>query len=443
MLKHSVSVFVGLLGLFSSASAQINNLIDEEAYKAQVKFVSEFFNRFNGREFHPGIDSKDPEKYTQNLRYLFDIDFISSNRETNQKRALSFIDSVVENRVSIHFEDPSWFAKAKCHAILKGHEVDFDIILTVESRGLEMYKWVITDVEGSEFLLTPSTCSRDIFILPNEHESNFMKLHELTKGKDDYISLYSSVQHPVDPLSVFNTLVYYGLLEIEYVYDIEFHFLQVPGYIFIIKEKERDSFNSGWLITELSEATSGDKTQILEKLYPLEYRKSGFETNPQQIANLTETKIPDIETAKEKIEGFFRTINQFIQQPEKLNSNPNLLTSSYPKQFEEFVKGRYSFTIHDKISKLIAEKYELKSENDCKLDILLSWLSLPDSGVESVNVSNLHFFNDEKINPRYRDKFLLLKGIINTEGEKKISEEAVFFIYNDQIAGIKEISECY
>lgn len=46
-----------------------------------------------------------------------------------------------------------------------------------------MYKWVISDVEGDIFDLAPSRSSNKILLLPNEHESNFMRLNSITSER--------------------------------------------------------------------------------------------------------------------------------------------------------------------------------------------------------------------------------------------------------------------
>lgn len=254
-------------------NAQVFDMLNSDLYRGRVKLVSEFMKRFNGEKKNPYIDPTATEIDKINLCRLFDADFILKNRADIEPKAFQFVDSVLNNNVKINYEDPDWFAKASCVATFKGKEITFDIYLTVEQRGKGMYKWVISDVKGEIFNLKPSRESEKIMLLPNEHESNFMRLNSITSEKDDYITLYSSRTSSVDRLTVFNTLIYYGYLNIEYVLDIEYTFLQVPGYAFTIKEFERETTNSGWLIESWKQMDVNEKNFLREELYHGRYKE--------------------------------------------------------------------------------------------------------------------------------------------------------------------------
>ena len=254
------------IGTFS-VNAQVLDMLDSDIYQGRVKLVSEFMKRFNGEEKNPYIDSTADNVDKINICKLFDSETILANRVKNEARAFQFADSVLENGAKINYEDPDWYAKVSCVGTFREKEITFDLFLTVEPRGNNMYKWVISDAEGEIFNLKPSRMSEKIMLLPNEHESNFMRLNSLTSEKDDYITLYSSKENHTNRLTVFNTLVYYGYLNIEYVSDIEYTFLQVPGYSFTIKEFEREFTNSGWLISSWQEMNDHDKNQLLQRLY--------------------------------------------------------------------------------------------------------------------------------------------------------------------------------
>ena len=57
--------------------------------------------------------------------------------------------------------------------------------------------------------------------------------------------------------------------------------------------------------------------------------------------------------------------------------------------------------------------------------------------------SNLEQFNNENIRPDYANGYTLIKGELATTGDIQIKEEIVFFIYENQIAGVKFISDCF
>lgn len=77
------------------------------------------------------------------------------------------------------------------------------------------------------------------------------------------------------------------------------------------------------------------------------------------------------------------------------------------------------------------------------MDSLLGWLNKPNCPIESIRISNPEQFIDENIRPDYSNGYTLIKCELVTTGSIQIKEEVVFFIYEEQIAGIKFISDCF
>lgn len=424
-IAFSIIIVIGYL----SCNAQIFDMLNSDLYHSRVKLVSEFMQRFNGEEKNPYIDSNASEIDKINLCQLFDIDYILKNRGEAEPKAFQLVDSILRNNVKIHYSDAEWFAKVKCVGLFKGKETTFNMYLTVEPRGKDMYKWVISDVEGDIFDLAPSRSSNKILLLPNEHESNFMRLNSITSEKDDYISLYSTNCTSTNRLTVFNTLVYYNYLNIDYVTDIEYTFLQVPGYLFTIREFERESTNSGWLIGDWKEVSDKDKGIMLERLYHGNYSKrvatSSKLKKPQDIISIEPVQ------AIKMVESFVDYLNEYITNKSSLNN------------LNKAVKGRYTFIISDELCNQLSRYYETKPQKSYKLDSLLGWLNKPNCPIESIRISNPEQFIDENIRPDYSNGYTLIKCELVTTGSIQIKEEVVFFIYEEQIAGIKFISDCF
>lgn len=412
-------------------NAQVFDMLNSDLYKGRVKLVSEFMKRFNGEERNTYIDPNAAELDKINLCQLFDADYILKNRADVEDKAFQFVDSVLFNQVKINYSDPNWFAKTTCVGQFKGKEHKFEIFLTVESRGKDMYKWVIADVKGDIFNLKPSRESERIMLLPNEHESNFMRLNSITNEKDDYITLYSSKMSSIDRLTVFNTLIYYNFLNIEYVSDIEYTFLQVPGYAFTIKEFERESTNSGWLIKSWKETNDEEKEKILNELYHNKYR----ENTGSQIAP-TKIKL----AKSEENERACKMVSDFVSMLDRYVSTKDSATLG---SIERMVKGRYTFIVTDEITNQLAKHFKSKVHKSYRFDTFISWLSGINSPIKSISVENIKSFESEYIRPEYSEGYTLISGDVVTDGDLSVKEQVVFFIYEDQIAGIKLVPECF
>lgn len=265
-------------------------------------------------------------------------------------------------------------------------------------------------------------------LLPNENESNFMRLNSITSEKDDYITLYSAKSYSENRLAVFNTLVYYDFLNIDYVTDIEYTFLQVPGYVFTIKEYERESTNSGWLIKDWQEISFSDKEKLLQRIYYGKYPS----VEPITSANEALDNLPttDATAGIEIVEKFVEYLNDFIVGNVSIEDIHNI------------VKGRYTFIISDEISNQLSKFYKTKSQESYRLNTLLGWLSKTDLPIKSIHITNPEHFINENIKTQYAKEFILIKCDLSTTGDIQINEKVVFFIYGKQIAGIKLISDC-
>lgn len=205
--------------------------------------------------------------------FVFNGRMFKSKEDAKFKELQNFINTVIEKNISINYSDTTWFAKAVCHGKLKGKEVDFTLFLNVEHRKEDMYKWVIAKAEGDVFKLKPSLKSEKIMLMPDDHETNFMSLHRITTEKDDLISCYMQKDYPLDETSVFLSDVYNGLLDIDYVKDLQFIFYQVPNYVFRIKFIERETNNTGWLITDFDKVSEDEKEDFLDYLYNNKQKK--------------------------------------------------------------------------------------------------------------------------------------------------------------------------
>lgn len=266
---------LALVIAFSIANAQkvITNDLNAGLYDSRIKLVDEFFDRFNGKEGHPDISRKDKDYRKKNLMFVFNGRMFKSKEDAKFKELQNFINTVIEKNISINYSDTTWFAKAVCHGKLKGKEVDFTLFLNVEHRKEDMYKWVIAKAEGDVFKLRPSLKSEKIMLMPDDHETNFMSLHRITTEKDDLISCYIQKNYPLDETSVFLSDVYNGLLDIDYVKDLQFIFYQVPNYVFRIKFIERETNNTGWLITNFDKVSEDEKEDFLDYLYNNKQKK--------------------------------------------------------------------------------------------------------------------------------------------------------------------------
>ena len=241
--------------------SMLNNL-DQ---RARVGLVDEFFDRFNGNAFNPALDGEDR---LRNLIALFDQNQFSVENDVRFNDAKRMADKIINDSIVINYSDSTWIALAHCNGKLDGKAVKFDLFLTVQGRGKDMYKWVISRADGSIFDITPTHENEKIMLYPDDHETNFMSLKRVCEEQPSDIRNFLRRSFEYEPTSVFAYLVYNGKLKIDYVDELEFVFTQVPGYMFHVRNFDRKGFNSGWLISNFYEFSPEDKESFLNYVRP-------------------------------------------------------------------------------------------------------------------------------------------------------------------------------
>jgi hypothetical protein len=240
--------------------------LNRDLYLAKVKLIDEFIARFNGEEIRLDV-SKEYANRKEEVLTLLNLQNYSSKNDSAFICAEIFAQAVARDSIMLNFEDRDWYAKIRCRGKLNKEEVCFTMNLSVESNDGFIYRWVISDVDGSIFYTSRDKPHTELFIMPNDNEQFFQSIPKISTETSALIDDYAKDGYKADPLSVFLTLVRSNQLIIESVDQVEFVFLQVPGYIFTVKNFNRNSLNSGWLIDSIAKCDEENRLKILKKLH--------------------------------------------------------------------------------------------------------------------------------------------------------------------------------
>ncbi|MGA2822049.1 MAG: hypothetical protein ABSE72_00810 [Bacteroidales bacterium] len=243
---------------------------DESTFYAQTKQVNQFFRRFNAEEDVKGKrtysgdsifrDLKSRKKY---LNILFDT--YSASVSTDDKN--TFIEQVTNKKkpVFLDFHGNDWFSEVTASFTYKHEKVDIILYMKLEKQN-NGYKWVFSNVYFGRFndLFTHvgDTTNLKLFLHPLSHEIDFMNIHKVFEepGNLDY---YLDRYYRPDQLALFVSEIKNGNLIFESVKEVKFHFLQIAGWYFEVSYFNRNSNNSGWLISNMLKITDKDKNELL------------------------------------------------------------------------------------------------------------------------------------------------------------------------------------
>jgi hypothetical protein len=249
---------------YSQAIIKANNP-NEQIFLVRTKQFNEFLNRFNYKTNFKGdpVDSVFTSKISrgQMLNSLFDlkdprVDPTGKNySQTYCDEKTELINEVVQKKLLINKFSDKIIADAKSHIVYKGIDNTISVLLSQETVGKDMVKWVINDVKGDIFNFLQSDTVYVRFIPPTSHETDFMNLKRALEDVD-YLQYYSSKNYQADYLTLFYYMINSGMLKFEYVEAVTYHISDIPGWSITVKEFNRNEMNSGWLISDVSKVST-------------------------------------------------------------------------------------------------------------------------------------------------------------------------------------------
>lgn len=263
MNKVKLLFLIFLLLVRRDCSAQVSFGFDSlliQKFDFEVKQISEFFDRFNFKE---PVKFSDDVKPTR-AKNLVSILNLRDSTLVHDPATVGFLKFVCAdtNNIFLNYEDDIWFAFVNTSFVYHGKNITIEIVLKPEGSKKHGYKWVITDVKGSLFSFPAKEKMATVFINPANHEIDFSELSKAFNRRAD-ISLYTTDSYHPDPLSAFILMVQNGDLKFDQINNTYFQFLQVPDWIFTVRNFNRGDYNSGWLIASLRKMSNTQKKNYI------------------------------------------------------------------------------------------------------------------------------------------------------------------------------------
>ena len=433
-MNKLISIFVVFVVCFpTEIHAQLFDVLNKPMYEARVKLLDEFYARFNGKEQRKGVDVKYTDRKS-NIMMLLDFSRFKSREDSAFIFAEAFAGEVVRDSIMVNYTDSCWFAKVKCHGVLAKKEVDFLLYLSIEKRGKDMYKWVISDVEGSIFSTSRSIDHRELFLRPNDHEQSFASLVRTTEETSRYIDDFVKDGYESDALSVFLTLVRCGQLKIDYVSDVEFVFLQIPGYSFSVKHFERETMNAGWLISSIEKCDEAEKEKVLNRLHSiticdrLKANTTVSETDrdlasrSKSLITHNNSVIPRATVAEKTVRRFWDNIRLWCETQD----------IDYREKARKECQTK-ELRVNDGLMTLFATKAGLSNMESYTLDSFLNgFQSAINEGTVDITISGIKEIENT-------EDFCIVSCCINVTGVVTTESNALFYIQNGKVS---KISNC-
>jgi len=234
---------------------------NEDIFIARVKQFNEFTDRFNlasdfnGNPADSVFRSKMPrEKMIPLLFDMKDPRILKNNDAYSEDFARTkseFVSEVIRKEIILDKYSPGIIAEARSRILVNGEPQIMSIFLNQERVGRSMGKWVILSVKGDLPDIFETDTSMIRFIQPTSNETNFMNLRRALEDIT-HLQYYAYKEYKPDDLTVFFYSVNSGAVKLEYVEEVVYHIISIPGWYFKVKDFNRNELNSGWLISDVA-----------------------------------------------------------------------------------------------------------------------------------------------------------------------------------------------
>ncbi len=233
----------------------------EDIFVARIKQFNEFADRFNLKTDFDGntADSVFKARMPRErmIPLLFDLNdprIQPSEKEYSEayiRIKEEFVEEVIKKNILLYKYSPGIIAEARARVIYKGDPQQIRLFLVQEIVGNNSVKWVLRSAKGDILNIFKTDTSMVRFIPPSSNETDFINLKRALEDTD-YLQYYASQDYEPDFLTLFFYYIKAGIIKYEYVEEVVYHIIDIPGWYLKVKEFNRNELNSGWLITDIA-----------------------------------------------------------------------------------------------------------------------------------------------------------------------------------------------
>jgi hypothetical protein len=263
---------------FAGAQVYSNDMgVREANFVAKVVLLDEFIHRFNNdtsseiRRYYLDHHRPFDKSRAQLIRSLFNY----STQSWDSLLVERFIRQATdpENPDLLGFLADRWYAEAKCRFLYNAVGMDIRLILRVRLNPDHSAEWVIVAVKP-EFDLRPDSSAlpalrpgkRRLFIQPTANDTYFAELERDFADKPRLGEIFDSTFMQRRYSESFYRALLNDKLKFIAVKELKYHYLQVRDWIFTVENFDRDTRNSGWLISSIRQVDPTQRSDYEKRL---------------------------------------------------------------------------------------------------------------------------------------------------------------------------------
>jgi hypothetical protein len=249
----------------------------EANFVARTALLDEFIHRFNNdhssgiRRYYEEHHKPFNKSRAQMIRSLFNY--------TTEKWDSTMVERFIQRATEpdkpdlLGFLQGNWYAEAEGRFVYNSVEHSIRMILQIQVNPDLSSQWVILAVkpdfelpQGSGAMPVAKHTTHSLYIHPTANETYFSELLRDFADKARLADIFDQ-----DFLRRRHSLAFYQAilsdrLKFVTVRSLKYHYFQVHDWIFTVDNFERDTRNSGWLISSLLPADAGQRSLYEKKL---------------------------------------------------------------------------------------------------------------------------------------------------------------------------------
>lgn len=266
-LKTSLLLLFMVIPMLLSAQSYEK---EYEVYFAwEVKQVDEFIERFNNEQsafINEYLKKKYPSSTLSREKMIKSL-FNTKSRSWNFSDINSFIKQVssTDNPQYLDFNSEKWFARVNCRLSYGGKPYSAVLIMQRKMYADGSAKWIIVDVKYADnnmrqamddaaqagLISCPQPTDSLTSLNPMSHAIGFMNIDLATQTPENISNFVIGPTGRSRNLNLFIDACLRNKLKILQATSTTYSFLQIKGWRIEIKQFNRQSQNSGWLISKL------------------------------------------------------------------------------------------------------------------------------------------------------------------------------------------------
>lgn len=248
------------IGPLNGKAAEIER---EKKFIVHVKQIEEFIDRFNfdsSTMLLQYIDTASKIRYSREELLLHLFDFTEEKLDNEEIAAFQKQVTNDERPEFLDYYGDNWFAVYNCMFEVNGKDREVKFTLKHDCFDDGTCIWAIIAIDG-DFLFFPPKNNNDLFINSKSHGTDFLSLRQmLINGNDIY--RYLNSPNDICPTDLFSLLIYNSLITYKQHVSLEYYFLQIKNWIIKVEYVNGSEYNSGWLISGLTNALHDDKIKF-------------------------------------------------------------------------------------------------------------------------------------------------------------------------------------